>query len=135
MRNNEFISSDLEGNVMIHTIEKYVWTSLKSKRLVNKLPNNAYYDIKSLRLSNGRHSATLVSFNNVVLIGLDPVEALFIFERPEGVPSCIPLADVGNFKIGETEHSFVCISWGPRLYFYEFKPMSGSQLFTVIDNY
>jgi hypothetical protein len=57
---------------MIHTIEKYVWTSVKSKRLINKSPSIVYYDIRPLKLINGRISTALISYLNVLLITIDP---------------------------------------------------------------
>lgn len=67
---------------MMHTIEKYVWTSVKSKRLINKSPSTVYYDIRSYKFINGRVSAALISYSNVLLITVDPTEILFRFERP-----------------------------------------------------
>jgi WD40 repeat protein len=45
----EFISSDLDGNVFLYSIEKYVWVSVKNKRLVNRVNGVTYHDVRAGR--------------------------------------------------------------------------------------
>lgn len=99
MKGKEFISSDIQGNVMLYSIEKYVWTSVKSKRLITQSASSVYYDIRGNKLVNSKYAVALVSYNSLVLITIDPVEVIYKFERPEAAPSnSVPVADIGLFK-------------------------------------
>lgn len=47
--NTDFLSVDMTGNVILHTIEKYVWTSIRSRKLFSSTPS-LYHDAKVTKL-------------------------------------------------------------------------------------
>lgn len=50
--NSDFLSLDSGGNAVLHTIEKYIWTGVRSRKLFQTVAA-AYHDAKTTKLENG----------------------------------------------------------------------------------
>lgn len=44
--NSDFLTIDTQGNVILHTIEKYLWTGVRSRKLFQNV-SSVYYDVKT----------------------------------------------------------------------------------------
>lgn len=80
-----FVSCDTDNNVYIHYIERYVWVSVRSKRLLGKA-NIAFHDIKNWSTSTG-NLLLLASLDLVLVISLFPqVDQINKIYRPIEIP-------------------------------------------------
>lgn len=83
--NTDFLSLDSAGNVILHTIEKYVWTSIRSRRLFSSAVT-PYYDAKVNRLENGKIVLALANVDFIFLINLEPaIEIITKIGRPSNI--------------------------------------------------
>lgn len=80
---SEFVSVDLDGNVFLHTVEKYVWVSVRNKRLVNRAAGVLYHDFRAAAFGNNRWFLGLISTEFVLVVALSPsVEIVAKLTRP-----------------------------------------------------
>ena len=80
---NEFIMNDIEGNIFLYTIEKYLWVNLKSQRIFEK--TDAYfYDIKAHILHSQTQILALCTLDYVLVLSYKPtVTPIARLTRPD----------------------------------------------------
>jgi WD40 repeat protein len=69
--NTDFLSLDSSGNVVLHTIEKYLWTGIRSRKLFQTTAA-VYHDARTSTLENGHIVLALANVDYVYLIRLEP---------------------------------------------------------------
>jgi hypothetical protein len=127
--NIDFIVNDVEGNITLYTIEKYIWVNLKNQRLFEKT-DSIYYDIKTHTLQSARQIVALCTLNNVIVISVRPdISPMHRIGRPEEVyQSKIPNIELGKCEIITHSNAnknkplvdVMCISWGKDILIYRF---------------
>lgn len=72
-----FISNDSEGYIYMFTVEKHLWTGVRSQLLIDKT-DKIYYDIKYSKINNGKQILALSTLNSVILISLKPSPSIIV---------------------------------------------------------
>lgn len=134
---SEFISTDLEGNVFLHTIEKYIWVSVRNKRLLNRTAGVLYHDIRSAVFLNGRWFIALANTEFVLVAALQPtVEVVGRFNRPLDLAhSKIPNVEFNRISKDGDNMDILLVSWGCIINIYQYDNKSRLDQFTLLSTY
>lgn len=127
---NQFLLADLEGNVLLFTIENYFWVKVKKDRLFQK-SENIFYDVKVHSLQSGVEVIVLCSLQEILIATYLPkVEAIDRLTPPEE----FMVEKVPNIEIGKTAilsihnpennlfrlNDVLCVSWSNIILVYKF---------------
>jgi hypothetical protein len=135
-----FISSDADGNVFLHTIEKYIWVSVRNKRLISRTAGVIYHDIRSNAFQSGRHFVALASTDFVLVLSLEPqVEIVTKLTRPyEFSNSKIPNIEFGRMRLPISNSSIIdviLVSWGCSVQLHAYDNSNRSDQFSLHSTY
>lgn len=131
--NSDFLSLDTSGNVVLHTIEKYLWTGVRSRKLF-QTSSAVYHDARTTALENGHIVLALAQLDFVYLIRMEPsLEVITKLPRPiESKSSDVPVVEFGKGRTYELAADMLIVSWGRVLLIYKYNGLNrGDKLFEL----